>query len=349
MSIHMSTDPLTAPLMIDARLTNALRSLVIVSPNEFTLGGQRIPVTPQPDVTGRPVLPQHAMIAALQAQLYGAAYNRPFDPAVPLRMPQTFTDMNDDLSRANPGRERWDHGWQVYQALPTGVIQAHKHGRAHMFLSGQYMASGAVPGSNAPVQQGSVVSVYLAKEMRNFQEGFYIALGEQVQPYYEQASLVRLYWNIRPDGAVPIVRDLVGRFNRFQVPFRFKCLSYSELYDRFDAGVLFVGRRRWDITAVLVAELYPKIAQYLKPEVPSFTKPLAPGLALAEDPGSGDSFGTSRCRLIAEGVWEAYQRGLQTESARLDKIAEAFTRAGVSPAHPWLNPGSVDIYDLRID
>jgi hypothetical protein len=345
MSIQMSTPPLT----IDARLMHALRSLVIVSPAEFTLGGQRIPVMPQPSATGRPVEPQHAMIAALQAQLYGAAYNRAFDPATPLVAPPRFTDMNDDLSRANPGRERWDHGWQVYQALPTGVIQAHKQGRAHLFLPGQYMTAGAAPGSQAPVQPGAVVSVYLAKEMRNFQEGFYIALGEQVQPYYEQASLVRVYWNIRPDGAAPMVRDLVGRFNRFQVPFRFKCLAYPELYDRFDAGVLFVGRRRWDITALLVAELYPRFAQYMKPEIPSFTKQLAPGLALAEDPGSGDSFGTSRCRLIAEGVWQAYQRGQHTEDARLDEIAAAFTRAGLSLSHPWLNPGSVDIYDFRIN
>ena len=195
---------------------------------------------------------------------------------------------------------------------PTGLIQAHKHGRAQMFLPGQYMATGAPPGTQASVQQGAIVSVYLAKEMRNFQDGFYIALGEQVQPYYEQTSLVRLYWNIRPDGAAAIVRELVGRFNRFQVPFRFKCLAYPQLYDRFDAAVLFVGRRRWDITAILVGEIYPGLAQYMRPDVPSFTKRLAPGLALAEDPGSGDSFGTSRCRLVAEGVFDAYQQGLHS-------------------------------------
>lgn len=327
----------------------ALRSLVILSPSELTFGGQRMPVTAQPDMTGRPVSPQHAMIAVMQAQLYGWAYNRPFEPAKVQQTPQQFTDMNDELSRANPGRERWDHGWQVFHAEPNGLIQAHKHGRTHMFLPGQYMLSGAAPGGQAAVPPGTVVSVYLAKEMRNFQDGFYIALGEQVQPYYEQTSLVRLYWNIRPDGAAPIVRELVGRFNRFQVPFRFKCLAYPQLYDRFDAGVLFVGRRRWDITALLVREIYPLLAQYVRPDVPSFTKRLAPGLALAEDPGSGDSFGTSRCRLVAEGVFHAYQQGLQTETARLDAIAAAFTRAGISLEQPWLNPGSVDVYDFRFD
>ena len=113
--------------------------------------------------------------------------------------------------------------------------------------------------------------------------------------------------------------------------------------------MLFVGRRQWDITALLVQELYGKVKEHLRPEVPMFTRRLAAGLAFAEDPGSGDSFGTSRCRLIAQGVWNAYQRGLQTESARMEEISLAFARAGLSPERPWLNAGSVDIYDVRLD
>jgi HopA1 effector protein family len=343
MAIHVTTPSLA----LDARLMAALRSLVILSPQEFTFEGRRMPAVPQPDLSGG-VTPQHAMISALQAQLYGTVYNRAFSPAVPPASPPSLTNITLELSRVNPGRERWDHGWQVYQTLPSGMIQAHKHGRAQMFYPGQYMPVGATPGAQAPVQ-GTIVSVYLAKEMRNFQDGFYIALGEQVQPYYEQTSLVRVYWNIRPDGAIPIVSELVGRFNRFQVPFRFKCLAYTELYERFDAAVLFVGRRRWDIAALLIAEIYPRLKAHLRPDIPLFTKRLAPGLALAEDPASGESFGTSRCRLIAEGLWQAYQRGLQTESARVDEIANAFRRAGIALEHPWLNPGSMDIYDVHVD
>ena len=99
-----------------------------------------------------------------------------------------------------------------------------------------------------------MISAYLAKEMRNFQDGFYIVLSENVQPCLNRRQLVRLYWHIGPDGTLPMVRELVSRFNRFQVPFRFKCLAYPELYTRFDAAVLFVGRRQWDITALLVKE-----------------------------------------------------------------------------------------------
>src|SRR5262249_56861618 len=133
------------------------------------------------------------------------------------------------------------------------------------------------------------------------------------------------------------------------VPFRFKCLSYSELYDRYDAGVLFVGRRQWDIAVLLVRELYERVREHLRPETPLFTKRIAPGLALAEDPGNGESFGTSRCRLVAEGLWHAYAPGLQTQAARIQDGTAAFPRPGLAPAPPMLPPASADIYDLRAD
>jgi hypothetical protein len=345
----MSVEPQAPVLQVDSGLADALRHLVILSPHEYTFGGQTIPVPLQPDAAaGTVVSSQERMLNALQAQFYATVYNRAFTATVAPQAPPRFTDMTNELSRANPGRERWDHGWQVYQAMPNGIVQAHKRGKAQMFYAGQYMPVGAPADPRAVPQNGAIISAYLAKEMRNFQEGFYVALSENVQPYYEQATLVRIYWHMRPDGAVPILRQLISRFNRFQVPFRFKCLAYAELYDRFDTGVLFVGRRQWDITALLVQELYAEVKAYLKPEVPLFTKRLAAGLAFAEDPGTGDSFGMSRCRLIAEGVWDAYQHGLQTEPARLQGIAAAFARAGISSERPWLNPGSVDTYDVRL-
>ena len=116
-----------------------------------------------------------------------------------------------------------------------------------------------------------MISAYLAKEMRNFQDGFYIVLSENVQPCTNSDARSSLL-HIGPDGTLPMVRELVSRFNRFQVPFRFKCLAYPELYTRFDAAVLFVGRRQWDITACWSRSLCGKLKEHLRPEVPMFTR-----------------------------------------------------------------------------
>ena len=208
-----------------------------------------------------------------------------------------------------------------------------------MFYPGQYMPLGVAPGTPATaVRSGAMISAYLAKEMRNFQDGFYIVLSENVQPCTNRRQLVRLYWHIGPDGTLPMVRELVSRFNRFQVPFRFKCLAYPELYTRFDAAVLFVGRRQWDITALLVKELCGKLKEHLRRRCRC-----SPGVSRRD-------FRLLRSRLgrqlrhvavsgsIAQGVWNAYQRGLQTESARMEEISLAFGRAGISPERPWLDP-----------
>jgi hypothetical protein len=344
--MHVQAPPPTVTL--EPALAQALRSLTLLSPTQYSMAGRIVDVPPLAGGTAAAgIPPQHAMIAALQAELYMTVYNRRFTGQPPA-IHAAFSNLTDELSRANAGRERWDHGWQVYEAAPNGVVQAHKHGKAQLFYPGQYQALGAAPGAQPALQTGAFVNVYLAKEMRFFQDGFYIVLGEQVQPWYEQVTLVRLYWNVNPEGSVALVRDVTQRFNRFQVPFRFKCLSYRELYDRFDAGVLFVGRRQWDITALLAAEIYEKVKDHLAPDTPLFAKRLAPGLALAEDPGNGESFGTSRCRIVAEGLWSAYARGLQSEAARIEDISAAFARAGVPSDRPWLSPGSVDIYDLDL-
>jgi hypothetical protein len=343
----MATPPAAATTK--SVLAGAVEAIRIVSPHEYMFGRHRIAVPQQGDAAGGTLPPDEAMIRALQSQLYGSVYNRHFDLDAPPQAPASFTDMSDELSRANPGRERWDHGWQVYQTQPNGMVHAHKQGRAQMFYPGQYMVLGGATPPGTSIATGAIISAYLAKEMRHFQEGFYIALGEHVQPYYEQTTLVRVYWNLTPEAAAPLLQQLVSRFNRFQVPFRFKCLSYRELYDRYDAGVLFIGRRQWDISSLLVAELYRSLGSSLHPETPLFTKRLAPGLAVAEDPSDGESFGTSRCRFAAEGLWAAYQGGAQHVDDRMNAIAAAFARAGLSREHPWLNAGSLDIYDVPLD
>ena len=341
----------TLPLAMAPSFLEGLRTIVIRSPHEYSFAGTSFPVAQQQaPAAGVATAPGQAMVAALQAHLYGCLYNRLFTGSPVPPTPASFTDLTEELSRANPGRERWDHGWQVYDVMANGVVQAHKHGRAQMFYPGQYMVLGASPGmASGAVQNGAFVSVYLAKELRHFQEGFYVVVGENVQTYYEQSSLVRLYWNLTPDAAVPLVRELIARFNRFQVPFRFKCLAVRELYDRFDAGVLFVGRRRWDIASLLVAELYGRMKHTLGADVPAFTKRLAPGLGLAEDPGTNESFGMSRCRLVADALWRAANSGQQSEPQRIEAIRATFTQAGIAPDRPWLSPGSKDQYDVRLD
>jgi hypothetical protein len=64
---------------------------------------------------------------------------------------------------------------------------------------------------------------------------------------------------------------------------------------------------------------------------------------MAEDPGNGESFGMHRCRLVAEGIVEAFQRGDQTVAGRLAAIAGQFEKAGVRLEAPYLGAKSSEL------
>jgi hypothetical protein len=327
-------------------LGEMLRAIVILSPTELIFAGEHTAVPPEAagQMPGMAPDPQLAMIAVIQASLYQHCYNRRFD-GKPAPMPgmSSLHEITPELSQANAGRERWDAGWQVYQAAPNGVVHAQKQNRAHMFTPGQYLGLDGTPG--VP-RQGAVVNVLLSKEARNWQPGFYLAFSETVPDQQDQLAFLRFYFNVSAEGAPELVRAVSERFNRFQLPYRLKCLTHRELYQRSDSAVLFIPRRHFQFGARLIRELYPRVEKHLRADVPLFTKRLAGGLSLAEDPGTGDSFGASRCRLLAEGVWAAYLRGLQTEPARLEEIRAVFGRVGINLAAPWLSPGSIDNYEF---
>ena len=70
------------------------------------------------------------------------------------------------------------------------------------------------------------------------------------------------------------------------MPFRLKLPSQTSYYNRLDAAVLYVNKRLYQMTAIVADEIYEQVQNLLWPGAPMFTKPLRPGLALAEDPGT---------------------------------------------------------------
>ena len=93
-------------------------------------------------------------------------------------------------------------------------------------------------------------------------------------------------------------------------------------------------------------DIHPEIADALGEDVPLFSKRAAKGLGVAEDPGTGESFGQSRCRRMAESVWNCFQRGEQPTGARWDEFARLLREGGLDPLHTYLNSGSLDWYEL---
>lgn len=319
----------------------------MLSPTAFTFAGQTFNVQAAPPAAmGQPQgQPLNPLISQLHQVLYTYTYQQRFEGM--LRPPTATQSPGEDLttllSEANASRERWIAGWRIVQVTPSGQISVQKKGAVRSAWPGEFITH---DGPGAPLRVGAMVTLFMPRESRTMQPGFYFAFGEVATESYELADAVRFYWNLQDVGAAELVRILTKSLNRFQIPFRFKCCSHRNLFNRLDSAVLYVNKRHYHVTAEVLTDVYLEVRKWLETDTPLFTRQLAPGLAFAEEPGTGESFGGFCCRIVAEGLWNASVQGLSTVRQQLDAIKDQFAKYGVNFDHPYLRPGSVDNYDF---
>jgi hypothetical protein len=284
-----------------------------------------------------------ALLAALEGELYARFYTRPTaGTGMASGDPLAQRDLLSALSAANTGQGTWEPGWKIDHIDEDGRVAVAKDGLTF------WVEPSGLRVHSAPIQPGEFCRVRVAKELRGLMPGFYVAIGDGDPDDSRDAPepLVRFYWHLRPESAVPYIAAVTGALNARGVPFRTKVLSEPSSYVRADAGVLYLGRRRLREIGDAIARIHRTIAPGLRPEVPRFTKGLAPGLGLAEDPSNGLSFGQHRCRLVARAAWRSFSRGDAGRDSRSQALAAEFRDAGLDPARPYLEPRSVDDYVL---
>ena len=318
---------------MDLELRPVLRALRILSPASFSL-------------TDRIFLArdESRLVETLESCLYEHCYTRRF---------QTFCeseaqpsgrgdDLTAQLSAANRSRSCWDHGWKVEHVEPDGRVLARKGASARRFWPGEYVSN---RGRDVPVAADAHVAVFAARESLELQKSFYFAFGETVSEVESDGRTLRFYFHVSASGAVRLTEEVTGALNRFQVPFRFKCLTASGGYGRRDAAVLYLGSRYYRMAATLIARVHESCSAWLDEDTPLFARRLAPGLALAEDPPGEKSFGRHRCGIVAEAICDAAKNGADHHEDRvMEEIGSAFRRRGLNPQTPWLHFSATDPY-----
>jgi HopA1 effector protein family len=322
------------------------RATTIRSPLEYELVGRTHRVAPfgagQSPIWAAHSTGQPPLVVDLQTRIYDEAYCRPLGTRVD--PPANAASMIEALSAANAGRDRWEAGWVLAQAMPNGYAMARKGDASHMFAPGEFaVAHQHGHGHPAP---GAPLHVLFTRESRTQQPGFYVVNGETPAPFGADSRMTRIYWHIGESGAVPLVHAVTTLFNRYQIPFRFKTLSYSGVYTRSDAAVLFFAARYYGVILKLLPAIRAEVSHSLQPHVPLLTKRLYDGIGLAEDPATGESFGMSRSQLLAQAIWDAFTRGTQAEESRMQELAIQFQRNGLSLERPHLRAASADIYGI---
>jgi hypothetical protein len=329
------------------QVTALVRATRLYPPTGYTWFGRRAPTLP---TRIRRVLTHQLarsyLLHQLQAQFYRDFYCTggaipPRDTVAP-RASAAAKQFAARLQQANIGSGYWDSGWRIRQpADDTGLLVEGKG------LLLQIPATMCAP-DPAPAAPEEAVQLRFPKEFLAIAPGFYTAAGDTPLLAENPTSLVRLYWNVDAEGAVKLMALVTRSLNETGVPFRLKVLTNPSSFTRCDAAVLYVRHADYEQVAGYLGRIYEQMRPHLRAGTPALTKPLAPGLGLAEDPEAGSSFGQHRCGLLAEGLVEAHAAGARALLARVDVVRACFAAAGISLAQPYLNPGSQDVYQFRL-
>ncbi len=243
------------------------------------------------------------------------------------------------LHKSNSGKGYFDPGWYVLRQESDGSLAVTKGGLIlhierdhHLQLAEQ---SAAV---------GNSVAIQMPRNL--VQNGFYMAVSNAGPDTHPET--VRVYFNLSPKGAVVVMGAITRQLNEIKIPFTFKVLYNPSDYGRYDSGVLYFEKSNYEAVRQVLQAVYAENQSYFRIDVPLFTKLLAPGLALAEEPDSkftaSESFGMNRCQIIASGLLEAWHSGDDSPESRMASIRQHFSLLGIDLKHPYLNANSEDIY-----
>lgn len=247
------------------------------------------------------------------------------------------------LGSANAGQGTWAPGWRV-QAAGDALLGV-SSGGLQVWVRPQDCRSvddGSVRELSARPEIGDELAIRLPEGSFDLSPGYYTAFSTQPMPPREQARLVRVYFACRPAAAPAFVRTLTSRLDSATLPFRLKVLADPQDYRRRDAAVLYLPRAALDTATPHLARVVAELRSALEREVPLFTRRLAPGVALAEEPETQESFGQHRAALVAEGVVRAAEQGRTRPTDRLDTVLATWAEADVDVRRPHLRPGSDD-------
>jgi HopA1 effector protein family len=275
------------------------------------------------------------LVACVREELYASFYCA--GAPVPARWGKRAPVGGDpelcaELSSANSGHGTWEPGWIVHRCDHDEAIVSGPRVRVRVPPADCRVDGGGV------IAAGAGVSLRLSKELPALSPGFFMLVSDAPFDAASGAGVVRVYWHVTASGAPPLVRALTTRLNTESVPFRLKLADHPALFGRCDPAVLYLPVDTFGSVTPLLREVADSLRARLHPRIPAFTLGLAPGVGLAESAGTGQSFGISRCVLLAEGIVNAHEQRIHGTSARVVEAIGHLAASGVEIDAPYLDP-----------
>lgn len=251
----------------------------------------------------------------------------------------------EQLQANNHGRGYFDPSWQVLRKEPDGSMAVTK-GDLTLYIEPDCHLK---PGKKSATV-GESVAIWMPNN--RLQNGYYLAVSdvgqEQIGNPDADLGMGRIYFNFSAAGAIALMDSLTQQLNAAAIPFTFQVLYNPYAYGRYDSGVLYFEHHDYPAIHQILQVVYKEYQSYFRSEIPLFTKFLAPGLSLAEEPtqkfAAQETFGMNRCQIVANALLEAWQKGKNAVEERMKTINQHFQSHSIDLQRPYLNPTSKDIY-----
>ena len=249
-------------------------------------------------------------------------------------------DLAAALRAAHVGARCFEPGWRARQVSSTGRVVASRGVETRVLDTVDYVASGRV---GLPPRVDGEIAAVRRRDSLDASPGFWLTFGAGWPQDGAVPGLVRMYWNVRGDDAAALVAALTGALDAGPPTWALKLPVDLAQHVRRDAAVVYLPGSDFPAHAPALAGAADALADRLLPEEPPLTLRLVPGVGLAEDPAGDESFGSSRCSLIAEGLAGATGDDVDV---LLAAVLDRLRHAGIDPDHPYLEPGSCREYAL---
>jgi HopA1 effector protein family len=242
------------------------------------------------------------------------------------------------LQQSNISNGYIDRDWQIVAEVDKDIPVVVKDG-LHLHVDRKRH----LPKEFRRAVIGDIIAIYLPNSLVG--RDTYIIVGNAGKP--DRSQSIEIYFNCTPTAAVAIALQLTRALNKLGIPFELATLHNPELFDRYDSSTLCISQTSYPSIQQVLAEIYYAHQAEFSANIPIFTKPLAPGLGLAEAPPIVSTFGIERCQVLAIGLLAATEQGYTLPADKLKLIHQEFATAGIDLLQPYLfNPESIDSYSI---
>lgn len=229
----------------------------------------------------------------------------------------------------------WYSGWQSYFSdNQTDCMGSAQLIHAYQAINRDFSVAAIDHGLATPAMS------MVPQGWADAERGYWSVSSQPEATALNSRKTLRLYWNAPAESAPFVLSTLQHALFQAQTSYQLKLPLHYRDFNRFDCCVLYLPMEAYKHARPFLLYGYQMLAPCLRPHTPALARPLAPGLALAESPPSGDSFGSHRCGLMAKGLLTSSRS--DPLPVQLHNVLEQFLFAGISPSTPHLNSIKAD-------